>query len=319
MAKKTGGRRASAHSKVTALWLDHLRVLFFSLGKLYRAPVASLITMLVIGIALALPTGVYLLLLNFQSLTHGWEDAAQISLFLKTDAPAAQIEQLATDVIARDDIESVDVVTAAEALTEFRETSGFGEALDTLGENPLPPVLIVMPLPDYRHGEKLQQLVSTLGGLEAVDLAQLDLDWLRRLQALMAFVHRGMLALAVMLGVAVLLVVGNTIRLDILNRREEIEVVKLIGGTDAFIRRPFLYAGLWYGLIGGIIAWLMINATLWLLKSPAEQLAGLYGSVYELIGLSATDSLLLLCAATGLGLLGSWLAVGRHLRRIQPS
>ena len=154
--------------------------------------------------------------------------------------------------------------------------------------------------------------------LPGVAQAQFDLEWVRRLDAILRLAQRGVLILALLLGIAVLLVVGNTIRLAILSRRAEIEVIKLIGGTDAFIRRPFLYAGLFQGLFGGLLAWILVAASLALLAGPVRDLAGLYGSGFELAGLGLRAGAILLLGGAFLGWTGSRLAVGRHLRAIEP-
>ncbi|MGI9301530.1 MAG: permease-like cell division protein FtsX [Gammaproteobacteria bacterium] len=317
--RKEGGARGPSRSRLRAYGLDHLRVLIASLGKLYHAPLSSLLTIAVIGIALALPAGLYVLLLNLQTVTQGWEDASQISLFLDKDTSAANRTELAAQLQSRAEIESLQVITAEEALEEFRAASGFGEALDALGENPLPSVLVAMPAADYREAGVLGKLVEEFRTMPNVEHAQLDMEWLQRLQALVALARNAVVALAIMLGIAVLLVIGNTIRLDIQNRREEIEVVKLIGGTDAFVRRPFLYSGLWYGLIGGCVAWIAVFIGRLALQGPAQRLAGLYDSQFAIVGLGFRETLVLLAGAALLGLLGSWLAVGRHLGEIQPS
>lgn len=275
-------------------------------------------TVAVIAIALALPSGLFVLLKNLQIVAGGWDRSAQISLFLKTGTSSQRMHTLAGRLRQRGDIAEVETIAAEQALAEFRAASGFGEALEVLKTNPLPPVIVVIPALARQQPAQVAALVETLAALPEVDQARLDMQWLQRLYALMDMGRRATLAIAAMLGLAVLLVVGNTIRLDIQNRREEIEVTTLVGATNAFIRRPFLYRGFWYGLFGGVLAWLMVRAALMLLNGPAEQLAGLYGSGFELLGLGGAGSLLLLTLAAGLGLLGSWVAVSRHLGKIEP-
>ena len=231
------------------LFLRHCQVSLYSLGKACRNPLPTLMTTAVIGIALALPLGLQVLLQNAQRLTSGWDSAAQISLFLKKDSSAKSINNLASNLQKRKDIKSVKIISREQALNEFRQYSGFTDALDALAENPLPPVIVVYPI----LGEKqsplaLQTLVSQLRTLEGVDIAQLDMQWIQRLYALMDIVRQGVWVLGTLLALSVLLIVGNTIRLAIENQRDEIEITKLIGATNAFIRRPFLYTGIWYGL-----------------------------------------------------------------------
>lgn len=310
--------RLRLHTRLYAYGRDHLRTLVASLGRLYRAPLSSIMTTAVIGIALALPGGLYVLLANLQTVAGGWDIAAKISLFLKLDSSPQSVEALAARLRHRDDIADVQIISAEEALAEFRESSGFGDAVEALEENPLPPVLVVGPAPSSSGPDQASLLVAELEQLSEVELAQLDTQWLQRLQAIMDIAWRGVTAIAAILSLAVLLIVGNTIRLDIQNRREEIEVIKLVGATDAFIRRPFLYGGTWYGLVGGLLAWLLIGAAMLLLQGPAEQLALLYQSQHRLIGLGSKGTLLLLCLGAALGLSGSWLAVSQHLHAIEP-
>ena len=300
--------------------LRHAQVLLSTLGRLYRNPLTSLMTAAVIGIALALPTGLFVALANVQQLSGGFDSAARITLFLRATVDDSQAAGIAKQLSAQKDIAKASAVTRAQALAEFRQLSGFGAALDALDENPLPAVIVVQPAnADANTPETVQALLERLRLMPQVELAQLDMQWVKRLYAFLALGQRGILLIAALLGLSVLLIVGNTIRLDIQNHREEIEVIKLIGATDAFVRRPFLYSGFWYGLGGGLIAWLLVNGALALLRGPVRQLAGLYGSGFSLSALGAGTSLALLALSTALGLLGSWLAVGRHLDAIQPS
>ncbi len=298
--------------------LRHAQVALSTLGRLSRAPLSTLMTVAVIGIALALPAGLHVVLGNVQQLVGGWEGAATLSLFLKHDLPSGRSEQLVGELGQRPEVAQARLIGPDEALAEFRRLSGFEGALKALDTNPLPAVVVVEPQPGYSSPEAAERLAQDLGQLVEVDFAQMDLEWVRRFHAIAEIARRAVLVIAALLGLGVLLIVGNTIRLEIENRRAEIEITKLIGGTDAFIRRPFLYSGVWYGLSGGLLAWLLVSLSLWLLSDPIERLAGLYQSDF---GLSAADLptlLLLLGASTLLGLLGSWVAVGRHLRAIEP-
>lgn len=302
--------------------LRHLQVFFYSLGQLWRTPLSTLMTAAVIGIALSLPAGLQVLLSNAQHLSQGWNGAAQISLFLKSGVNAGQARALARQLRRRTGITHVQYISKAEALAEFKRLSGFGAALTALDSNPLPAVLVIHPTLSSPSGttgiHSTRNLLARLRRLPQVDIAQLDMQWVKRLYAILDIVHRGVLLLAALLALAVILIVGNTIRLAIQSRREEIVVIKLIGGTDAFIRRPFLYTGFWYGLFGGIIAYVLIALALFALDEPVRQLAGLYGSGFQLHALGAGTSMTLLSGSILLGLLGSWIAVGRHLRAIEP-
>ena len=298
--------------------LRHTQTLFYSLGQLARAPVATLMTVAVIGITLALPTGLFLLLENVQQLSSGWENNGQISLFLKQDVSSAAAEKLADKIRRLSSVARVEHVSREAALAEFKRLSGFGDALDALDRNPLPAVLIVHPDAAYNHPDALQALVRDLGRYSEVSLAQLDLEWVRRLHAMLALAKQGVLILAGLLSAAVLLIIGNTIRLAVLNRRDEIEITKLIGGTNAFIRRPFLYSGLIQGLLGAVASWLLVSLTLLILSGPIQDLTALYGSQFQVKGLDLSATLALFGVGGVLGWLGSRLAVGRHLRAIEP-
>jgi cell division transport system permease protein len=299
--------------------LRHLQTLFYSLGELARAPFASLMTIAVIAITLSLPSVLYLLIDNLQRVSAGWDGNARISLFLKSDTAEKVARALGDRIRGMPAVAAVDYVSPEEALAEFRRLSGFGDALDALGYNPLPPVLIVRPADAVSDPVALEGLVGELGHLGEVDLAQLDLDWVKRLHALLQLAGRAVGILMTLLALAVVLIIGNTIRLAVLNRREEIEVIKLVGGTDAFIRRPFLYAGFFQGVLGALGAWLLVSLVLGLLAGPVQQLASLYASAFrpESLGLRGGGVLLVMGAV--LGWLGSRIAVARHLRAIEPN
>jgi len=312
-------RRPRGKGRLRGYFKGHLQALFLSLGRVSRNPLSSLMTIAVIGIALALPAGLHVALKNVQGVSAGWEDAVQISLFLNQGVEAAEVTRIVEQISAMPAIEAVVHVTPQQALEEFRQYSGFGEALDALDENPLPNVLLVRPTSAASEPLMVEPLLHELRSLSAVEMAQLDMEWLKRLYAIMAIGERAVLVLAALLALAVLLIVGNTIRLAIQNRRDEIEVQKLIGATDAFIRRPFLYSGLWHGLLGAVMAWLLVTLSLWLLHGPVQRLSLLYNSNFSLGSLEPVAVLVVLAVGGLLGLLGAWLAVGRHLQDIEPT
>jgi cell division transport system permease protein len=298
-------------------WINHhLYAFFSSLGQLARAPLPSLMTAAVIGIALALPAGLYLLLENAIKISEGWDNSVYISLFLKPEISDEQAEILAAELRGHAAISQVRLITRLQALEEYRQLSGFSDAIKALDENPLPAVLVISPR--LNSGDSASALLAELQTLPAVEIAQFDMRWLQRLYAMMDIVRRGVLVLALLLALAVILVIGNTIRLAVQNRQAEIEINKLFGATDSFIRRPFLYTGLWFGLGGGIIAALLVEVSLRTLAPPVHQLAALYASDYQLIHLNVRITLLILGSSMFLGLLGAWLAVARHLYKIQP-
>lgn len=293
--------------------LRHAQVLLAALGQLARAPLATTLTLAAIGITLALPSGLYVMLNNLERLSAGWERSAQISLFLKRDVSEAGARKLAQQVRALPTVSGVDFISREAAFAEFKRDSGFGAALNTLDSNPLPAVLIVRPAASDPIA--VETLVTSLARLPGVDLAQLDIEWLRRLASLLQLAERGVLLLAVFLSLAVLLIIGNTIRLVVVTRQTEIEIVQLVGGTPAFIRRPFLYTGLLQGLFGGLLAWLLVDVSLLFLNGPAQELAGLYGSGFGLNGLGFGAGVTLALGGAALGWAGARMAVGQQLRR----
>lgn len=307
------------NSLFKAYLLHHARVFFSSLGELSRRPIASMMTVSVIAIALALPTGLYLLLHNLNQVSADWDSSAQMSLFLKNNVSKRNVEQLAQRLNLRKDIESISVITPEEALDEFIHISGFGDVLNSLDQNPLPAVIVIQPAVEALNPLRVSQLLSEMKQLPEVDIAQLDLAWVKRLYTMLEIANRTIWVVSILLAIAVIFTVGNTIRLDIQNRKEEIIVTKLIGATNSFIRRPFLYTGLWYGLSGSLLALILTHFAIGLLESPVHRLAGLYDSNFELIGLNFDNTVILIAISCVLSLGGSWLAVGRQLSRIEPS
>ena len=307
------------NSRLVSYLAHHLQMLIASLGYLSRQPVSSLMTSAVIAIALALPAGLYIALDNASQLSAEWDGTTLISLFLRNDVSIDKAEKLASKLKKSKDIEKVIIIDRDRGLKQFQKISGFGDAIKFLDENPLPHVITVQPAVDQQRPDKVVHLVEKLQNENLVELAQLDMQWVKRLYTLLDVARRGVWIIGSLLSLAVLLIIGNTIRLDIQNRREAIEVSKLIGASDAFIRRPFLYTGMWYGISGGLLAWLLIAISLGIMADPVQKLAALYHSSYDLIGLSGSDISTLILMSCILGLGGSWIAVGRHLSDIEPS
>lgn len=298
--------------------LRHLQVMLFSLGRLWRQPLASLMTVVVIGIALALPAGLYVLLKNIEQVSSQWDDVAQISLFLQQNTGDTEAQELVNKLKTWPEITAVNYQSASQSLEEFRQLSGLGSLLDTLPTNPLPAVVIVQPNSDDLRPDAIGSLLARLEALPDVYQAQLDMEWLQRLRSINDMGQRGISILGLLLSLSVLLVIGNTIRLAILNQQSEIRVIKLVGGTNAFIRRPFLYTGFWYGLLGGLVAWSTLLFTMSLINGPINELARQYESQFTLAWLSGMMILLLPAIGMLLGVMGAWLAVGRHLSAIEP-
>lgn len=302
-----------------AIWASHhLQGALASLGRLIRSPLATLMTIAVMAIALALPGGLFLLTYNLDKLSGNWEQTASISVFLSTEVSMADAEALALRMRGRPELADVRIISPEQALEELRAQSGFAEAVEQLAENPLPVVLALRPAPHVHAPEDLEALRDGLRSLPGADFVRLDAHWIRRFRGLVAVAERGVLLLGGLLSLGVLLMVGNTIRLEIENRRVEIEVMELVGATSGFIRRPFLYTGAWYGLLGGIGAWLLIAIALASLQGPVSRLAELYQTRFVLSGLGLGGLVVLLAGSISLGLLGSWLSVSRHLAATEP-
>ncbi len=294
----------------------HADNLVGAVGRVAERPLGSLMTILVIAIALVVPAGLRVMVDNARALSGTWEGVADFTVYLEMAVDEETAEMLAQRVAQRPDVDQAELVTRSDALEDFRAYSGFGEALDLLDDNPLPHALVVRPA---GTGANLETLVADLDSLEETALVQLDTAWLERLRAILELARRVVDVTTVLLSLAVIAIIGNTIRLEIGNRREEIEIVKLVGASDGYIRRPFLYLGLCYGVGAGVLAALIVVLGLGLVAAPARALMGLYGSNYRLAGLGVGDTALLLGIGAFLGWAGAGIAVARHLRDVEPS
>lgn len=289
-------------------WLEsHRASIVDSLRRLARQPIGSFFTCLVMAIALALPMGLALLLNNLERLGGSWQSAAQISVYLKLGTADSAGLGLRDEIAAMPDVGEAQWISRDQALAQFQQQSGLGQALRDLPDNPLPASVLVTPKEIDKVG--LEVLRQRLAELPGVDQVQLDLLWVERLGAILRLGDRFIFGLALLLVMALLLVIGNTIRLHIENRRSEIEIIKLVGGTDGYVRRPFLYMGAFYGFGAGLLAWLVLGYSLGWLNDAVVRLAGLYGSDFALLGVPLEDGLSLLLGAVLLGYIGAWLAV----------
>lgn len=304
--------------RFTMFFVNNFQQALGSLGDLWRTPMASLMTIAVLGLSLTLPTTLYVVVKNAQSVSAEWDNAAEINVFLRKDLRSQEVQTFRERVRLMNEVERVELIDKEAGLAEFREISGFGSALDYLATNPLPDVLVVVPTAEYSSVERARSLLQALEQEREVDSASLDLKWLERLQGIVKVVENSVAALGLLLCTAVILIVGNTIRLAILNRRDEIMIMKLVGATDAYIQRPFLYTGFWYGVVGGIIAWLATTILVIWIDSAIVKFSATYESRLSLQGLSLQDMLVVWAVAIGLGLIGSWIAVRRHVSAIQP-
>jgi len=296
----------------------HAQAFLGSLGRLLRSPFATLLTLLVIALALALPVALQLLVTNAQAATGNFASAIDLSVYLKTDVPLAKAQQLAQAARERRDVAAVTLIPAEQGLEDFRRYSGFGDALAALQGNPLPHVLHVRPQAADSSPAALESLRRYFAAWPEVDLVQVDSEWVMRFNAILEVLRRLLLIAAALLGAGVLAVIGNTIRLEIQARRAEIEVTKLVGGSNSFVRRPFLYLGVLYGIGGALLAWGIIAAGVAALAPAVGTLARLYGSRYLLRGPTGEEIGILLGAGAVLGWLGAWISATRHLRGIEP-
>jgi cell division transport system permease protein len=304
---------------VQAYFARHAQTLVGSLGRIVHQPFATLMTMGVVAVALALPLLLNLFLTNMRAATGNWNDAFDLSVYMDKKASTVRVAAVVKQLRQRNDVVGVRVITADQALAEFRGESGFGKALDALTDNPLPDTLVVTPTLAASTERGTGALKDAIAAMSDVQSVQLDTDWVKRLHAILDVLRRVVLLTAALLSAGVVLIVGNTIRLDILNRRAEIEVMKLVGASNGFARRPFLYSGLWYGLGGGLMALILVAIAGAVLGRPVENLARAYGSEFRLQGLGAGTAAFVLVLAIGLAWLGSWLAATRHIRGIEPS
>jgi len=306
-------------AKPRAYFARHAQTLLGSLGRIVNQPFATLMTMGVVAVALALPLFLNLFLVNVRVATGNWNDAFDLSVYMDKKASATRVQSLAKQLRQREDVAAVRVITADQALADFRESSGFGKALDALSDNPLPDTLVVTPSLVASTPQGTDTLKNAIAGMADVQAVQLDTEWVKRLHAMLDVLRRVVWLTAGLLGAGVVLIVGNTIRLDILNRRTEIEVMKLVGATDGFARRPFLYSGVWYGLGGGLMALIMVAIAAAVLSKPVDGLARLYGSQFQLQGLGFPTAIEVLALAVSLAWFGSWLAATRHIHAIEPT
>ncbi|MEO7623876.1 MAG: permease-like cell division protein FtsX [Gallionella sp.] len=283
--------------------------------RMFASPLVGGLNILVIGIALSLPAGMYVLLQNVQGWVAQFAHTPQVSLFLSLDAKTDDVDKLRKQLERDPAIERIEFVNRTVALEQLKQSTGLADVIGGLNQNPLPDAFIVYPKPSA--AQALQNLRDELAKLPQVELAQLDSAWAYKLEAMVKFGRMMALILACLLSLALIAITFNTIRLQILTQRDEIEVAKLIGATNGFLRRPFLYFGALQGLFGGIVAWLIITISLLLLNHQLNALSQLYASQFILHPLSLSDSLTLLLFSLYLGWLGAWLSVTRHLSKIE--
>lgn len=319
-------RDQNTATRSTAPFVERVRSYFFlhahtalaSLGRLHAAPFGSGMTILVIAIALALPASFQVLVKNAQRAESDLETTNVISVYLKPGVGNDAARKIADKLRGQPQIAEAKLITKEAGLKEFQQYSGFGEALQALDFNPLPAVITIRPKDSLIAAEDVEKLLKELRSVPEADFVQADTEWMNKLKAILAIAERSVGVLSVLLGIAVLLIVGNTIRLELQHRHEEIVVAKLMGAGDGFIRRPFLYTGLWYGLLGGIGAWLLVTIMLFFVAGPVGDLVRLYGGQFELQSLDWLETGRLIVYSGGLGAAGSLAVVIYHLRSLAP-
>jgi len=296
----------------------HIQAFRISLSHLSVSMLASIMTFLVLGIALALPMGLKVMLQNMSVVTSNLNASAQISIYLKRNISSRTLNSLRQKLSSDTSIAHFYYVSPKKGLKEFQQNMGENQLLSQFKENPLPGLFVITPKTQVKDSFQLAKLMDRFNRLSGVDKAQLDMIWLQRLNAMLSLAHQFLFAIMLIFAIGVILVIGNTIRLTTQNHKEEILVIKLIGGSNSFIRRPFLYDGIIFGFVGAIMAWLMIDFTLWWLQGPVSKLATLYHSHFELSGMGLKTTFYLIIAGILLGYVGSWSAVSKHINEIEP-
>lgn len=301
-----------------AYLLNHAHGLFSSLGRLSRSPFSSVLTVLVLAVAISLAGCFYIVVANIQQLTGNLQASNQMSLFLRDNISDAAGQKLADQLKQNANVEGIKFITKQQAMDEFKAHSGFGDALKALDSNPLPSVIQVLPKNTLQGSAEIEQLMSEFKQLQQVDFVQVDMQWVERVQTIILIASRGVTVVSILLGFAVTFITGNTIRLELQNRQDEVFISKLVGATEAFIQRPFLYTGFWLGFIAGFLAWLIITIMLLILETPVEKLSTLYNGSFELLFLSFSEFILMIMIAAILAVIGSWAVLHYQLRQIKP-
>ncbi len=319
MNKKVIRYKAPLHKRLLIRCKQHIHQAVSSLSDVWRTPIASLMTMLVLGVSLALPSTLYIVLKNAQTISEQWTSPTDINLFLKKEIPESRYQNLLQRIQTYDEVESIQYISKEQGMTEFKRTSGFVSALSFLDKNPLPAVVVVTPKPYYRTSIATKELLVKLEREPEVQQGKLDITWLARLEGIISILRDAVLVVSALLLSSVLLITGNTIRLNILSHRAEIEVLKLIGATNAFVQRPFLYTGFWYGMIGGILAWAVSLFMVYWMEDTVLNLAQLYQTEFAIQGLALPEVGILFATAIGMGLISAAISVNYYIVKIEPS
>jgi cell division transport system permease protein len=305
--------------KLKAYRDQHAHALFSSLGRIVASPFNSIMTVSVLAIAISFVSGFYILEVNIQQLAGHIEANNQFSLFLRDDVSESHANKIAENIRQNVNVENVKLITRDEAAAEFQTYSGFGPAINELEKNPLPIVLQVLPKESLDNKQDLENLQKEFQRSPEVDVVQMDLQWVERLQSIINVMKLFANILNILLAAAVLLIIGNTVVLELHNRRDEIVIEKLVGATNSFIQRPFLYAGFWIGFISSIFSWFIVTVLMLILRGSVEKLSSLYGGSFHLLFLTLTDTLALISISSLLGVLAAWVVLSyqMHSTRIK--
>ena len=312
-------QRSSLLRRLLTLPIRHLQQAVGSLGDLWRTPFTSIMTVFVLGISLALPATLHLFVKNAKQVSEQWDSASQITLFLTLSTSDKSAQNLVKRIKLYKEVSDVHYISAKQALKEFKILSGFGQSLEYLDKNPLPATVLVTPTKRASQADAANELLEKLKQEREVEQGKLDLEWLTRLEAMAQLIEDIVIGVALLLCMSVVLIVGNTIRLAILSQQDAIAIMKLVGATDSFIQRPFLYSGVWYGIFGGLLSWLAVSILAQYLTAAIGKLTDLYQSSFQLQVLSFNEALLLIVFAVFLGLAGSYISVRKHIRAIEPN
>lgn len=319
MNQQTNNADASMSKRIQIRCQQHIHQGISSFTDVWRTPIASLMTMLVLGVSLALPSTLYVVLKNSQAVSQEWTSPTDINLFLKKELPESRYKNLLQRLKSYKEVESIEYISKEQGMAEFKRSSGLVSALTLLDHNPLPAVVVVTPKPYYRSSIAAQELLAKLEREPEVQQGKLDIMWLERLDGILSILRNAVLVISVLLLSSVLLITGNTIRLNILSSRAEIEVLKLVGATNAFVQRPFLYTGFWYGAIGGILAWLVTIFMVYWMEDTVLNLAQLYNTNFIIKGLEFGEVIMLFTTAIGMGLISAAISVNYYIAKIEPS
>lgn len=315
-ARKSAPGRDKKRAKTDSFFTIHRKQAKAAFSALWQRPLGNLLTLAVISMALALPASLYLLSKNVASVANNVASPSQISVYLREGTPEARIMVLKDQIESRSDVAGIDYISSQQGLDELSQYAGFEQAISLLDEYALPGVLVITPAVD--DSARISAIARSIRGEEDVTDVRLDEDWLTRLDAIRNLTMIVVVSLSVLMLASVFLIVGNTLRFNVQANKDEIQTMKLIGATDNYILRPYLYSGMWFGFLGSMAAWLMTALITVLLNGAVEDLARLYDSRFRLIGLSWDESLLLLMLGTLLGCVAASVSARRHLREIEP-